>query len=207
MPRIDRNVRQNLLEAAQILISERGPDGVSVDEIVRKAGCNKRMVYHYFGDKEGLCRAVLLDAYKTIAAFEQTSIKQLSNCNPQRFIEGFISDQLAFLSRKPRIVSLLMWENLNRGRIARTIPAAKTKNPMLNALRSKLSGKSASKFREIEQTFISLVASSFFTFSNRYTLRPLLGFDPATKRNLKQRKAHLIKLFIGGVLSGRRRTA
>jgi AcrR family transcriptional regulator len=37
----------------------RGCHGVAVDEIVAAARCNKRMLYHSFGDKEGLYVEVL----------------------------------------------------------------------------------------------------------------------------------------------------
>ena len=52
-----RNARQSserLLKAAIEVFASRGPNGPTVDEICRKAGLNKRMIYHYFGSKERL---------------------------------------------------------------------------------------------------------------------------------------------------------
>jgi AcrR family transcriptional regulator len=51
--------RQRILEAALHEFAARGFAGARVDAIARRAGSNKRMLYHYFGDKEGLFRAVL----------------------------------------------------------------------------------------------------------------------------------------------------
>lgn len=51
--------RRRILEAALREFSVRGFAGARVDAIAARAAANKRMLYHYFGDKEGLFRAVL----------------------------------------------------------------------------------------------------------------------------------------------------
>jgi AcrR family transcriptional regulator len=51
--------RRRILEAALQEFSARGFAGARVGSIARRAKANKRMLYHYFADKEGLFRAVL----------------------------------------------------------------------------------------------------------------------------------------------------
>ena len=51
--------RSRILEAALKEFSKSGFAGARVDSIVRRAKVNKRMLYHYFTDKEGLFRAAL----------------------------------------------------------------------------------------------------------------------------------------------------
>ena len=51
--------RRRILEAALKEFSARGFAGARVGAIARRAKANKRMLYHYFTDKEGLFRAVL----------------------------------------------------------------------------------------------------------------------------------------------------
>jgi len=51
--------RERILCAALKEFAARGFAGSRVDAIARRAAINKRMLYHYFGDKEGLFRAVL----------------------------------------------------------------------------------------------------------------------------------------------------
>jgi len=51
--------RRRILAAALKEFSTGGFAGARVDVIARRAKINKRMLYHYFGDKEGLFRAVL----------------------------------------------------------------------------------------------------------------------------------------------------
>ena len=51
--------RRRILDAALKVFAECGFAGARVNEIAHRAATNKRMLYHYFGDKEGLFRAVL----------------------------------------------------------------------------------------------------------------------------------------------------
>jgi TetR/AcrR family transcriptional regulator len=59
---VGRNPQQSqerILEAALQEFAAKGFAGARVDVIARQARINKRMLYHYFGDKEGLFREVL----------------------------------------------------------------------------------------------------------------------------------------------------
>ncbi len=51
--------RERILAAALKEFAAKGFAGARVDAIARRAGINKRMLYHYFGDKEELFKAVL----------------------------------------------------------------------------------------------------------------------------------------------------
>ena len=50
-PRDPERTRATILAAATAEFSRKGLDGARVDEIARRSGVNKRMIYHYFGDK------------------------------------------------------------------------------------------------------------------------------------------------------------
>ena len=58
-PRDPDRSKERILTAALKEFSARGFAGARVDVIARRAAINKRMLYHYFGSKEGLFRAVL----------------------------------------------------------------------------------------------------------------------------------------------------
>lgn len=51
--------RAKILRAALREFAAKGFAGARVDAVARRAAINKRMLYHYFGDKEGLFREVL----------------------------------------------------------------------------------------------------------------------------------------------------
>jgi AcrR family transcriptional regulator len=54
-----RRTQERILAAALKEFSAKGFSGARVDAIASRAAINKRMLYHYFGDKEGLFREVL----------------------------------------------------------------------------------------------------------------------------------------------------
>src|SRR5512142_2330134 len=51
--------QSRILASALRQFSAKGLAGARVDAIARGAGVNKRMLYHYFGNKDGLFSAVL----------------------------------------------------------------------------------------------------------------------------------------------------
>jgi AcrR family transcriptional regulator len=52
------DTREALLAAAAAEFARHGPKGTRIREIVARSGVNERMIYHHFGSKEGLYRAV-----------------------------------------------------------------------------------------------------------------------------------------------------
>jgi len=52
------NARERILEAAKAAFSERGFDGVSMEEIAQRAGVRKPLIYYYFPSKEVLFEEV-----------------------------------------------------------------------------------------------------------------------------------------------------
>ncbi|MFN2428002.1 MAG: TetR/AcrR family transcriptional regulator [Candidatus Binatia bacterium] len=49
----------DILDAAELLLDRKGPDGFGLAELGRDAGVSFGLIHHYFGGKEGLLRAVL----------------------------------------------------------------------------------------------------------------------------------------------------
>ncbi|MGL4974274.1 MAG: TetR/AcrR family transcriptional regulator, partial [Bosea sp. (in: a-proteobacteria)] len=63
-------VRRNILDVARAEFVENGLTGARVDEIAARTSSSKRMIYYYFGDKEGLYLAVLEECYAQIRGIE-----------------------------------------------------------------------------------------------------------------------------------------
>ena len=59
--------RQRILDAAAEVFAERGYGGAGVDEIARRAGVNKAMLYYHVGDKAALFGEVVSTNVATIA--------------------------------------------------------------------------------------------------------------------------------------------
>lgn len=61
-------MRERLLRAAARLFAEHGYMAASIQAIVDLAGATKPMVYYYFGNKEGLYRELVAEAFGRIRA-------------------------------------------------------------------------------------------------------------------------------------------
>jgi TetR/AcrR family transcriptional regulator len=59
MVRDPERTKRRILAASEKEFSAKGFAGARVDAIARRARVNKRMLYHYFGNKEGLYRQIL----------------------------------------------------------------------------------------------------------------------------------------------------
>ena len=64
-------VRRNIPDIATIDFAEKCSRGARVDEIATNTNTSKRIIYYYFGDREGLFVAVLEDSYAGIRHIEQ----------------------------------------------------------------------------------------------------------------------------------------
>ena len=58
--------RRDIVEAATREFAQKGYSGARVDAIAGRTRTSKRMIYYYFGGKEGLYLAVLEEAYSGI---------------------------------------------------------------------------------------------------------------------------------------------
>jgi AcrR family transcriptional regulator len=63
--------RAEIIDVATREFADQGYAGARVDEIAAKTRTTKRMIYYYFGGKEGLYLAVLERAYRHIRSLEQ----------------------------------------------------------------------------------------------------------------------------------------
>ena len=190
--------RRRLMEAAEAAFAEKGLSGARVDEIAAAAAINKRMIYEYFGSKELLYKQVLFQVYRRLETAERNLIEhQLSGIT---LIRSLISMYFDFLRDNDTFVSILMWENLNRGQCLREMPEDSFQRPTLHFFMKEIQrGKEEGIFREdldTEQLVVSLITVCFANFSNRYTLSELFGLPLDQPAMMEKRKAHTIDLIL-----------
>lgn len=194
--------RRRLLRAATRLFSRRGYDGVSVDDIVAAARVNKRMVYHYFGDKEGLYGVVLREVFGRLADMELESFSQAQD--PADTIRKILQTYFEFLGANPEFVALLAWENLHRGRFLAANPGVLTKTPVLKRLEDCLrEGVARRLFRpkvNVKHLLINLISIGYVYHANRYTLSQSVGLDLQSPKVLREGLDHAVTLILEGLL-------
>ncbi len=73
--RVPRDVRRaQIAELAEELFAERGYEGAAMDELARRAGVTKPVIYEIFGSKEGLYRACVEASAADLAARVASSV-------------------------------------------------------------------------------------------------------------------------------------
>src|SRR4051812_19849215 len=106
--------REQLLRHATRLFSQKGYDGAATAAIVRAAKVTQRMLYHYFGSKDGLYRAVLEAQWAGLA--EALGAVDLGCGDP---VMALVDAAFDFVAAHPEFVRLAMWEGLRGGRTSR----------------------------------------------------------------------------------------
>lgn len=189
--------RSNILEVALAEFAERGFDGARIDEIAAATATSKRMIYYYFGSKEGLYQAVLEEAYREMRASEAAlDLDRYEPVEALRRLVGFTFDH--HHEHEPYI-RLVMNENIQRGRhLARSERIRGMNVPAIEAVeRLYRRGVEAGVFRpglEPIDLHASISALCFFNTSNRHTFGQIFGYDFFSPPVYARRRAAVIEL-------------
>ena len=105
-PKLSNSRALRIIAAAREEFSRRGFEGARVDQIVRKAGVNKQLVFYYFHSKRGLFNAVLANGASQL---EQalTALPVAAEPHPLDRIRTALATQFDFLAENPELVALL----------------------------------------------------------------------------------------------------
>src|SRR3978361_850852 len=191
--------RQKLLAAARREFALNGLAGGRVDEIAARAGVNKQLVYHYFGDKDALYLAVLEWVYEEIRAQERKL--DLEGLPPEQAIKKLIESSFDHLAAHPDFIVLLNDENRGGARHVRGPSKLEAMHSPLVSLVSSILGEGikAGVFRKginPVHLYISIAGLSYFFFSNTPTLSAIFGKDRVSAAARRARRKHVVDLVL-----------
>ena len=189
--------RAKLLTAARREFAQNGLAGARVDEIAARAGVNKQLVYHYFGDKDSLYLAVLEWVYEEIRAQERKL--NLEGLPPEQAIKKLIESSFDHLAAHPDFIVLLNDENRGGARHVRGSRKLEAMHSPLVSLVSTILGQGvkAGIFRKginPVHLYISIAGLSYFYFSNTPTLSAICGKDRSSRAARQARRRHVVDL-------------
>lgn len=172
--------RDGILKAATKVFAKYGFDGGSVEKISSAAKSVDRMLYYYFGNKEGLFIAVIEDMYRQMN--EAEAQLDLNTAQPVQALKDVIAFVLNYYRRHPEFVTLLNTENLHQGRhIVKLDQAAQYSSPAIAVIRRILqTGVQQGLFRQdvvARDVYLLIVSTGYFYMSNRFTLSAFMGED------------------------------
>ena len=196
-----RRTRAKILRAGRKVFAAKGPDRAGVDEIAETAGVNKRMIYHYFGNKEGLYLAVLQSVYsrlKTIAAGVRQHPADLKD-----LLDGLIREYFAFLRRNPEFVRLLNWENSCGADGLKQIDLSNLAEPFVHATQVALRRQQENRLirddADIKYLLISCLGLCSYYFTNRHSLSVVFGLHMEEPDMTDKWVEHISRLVLEGV--------
>ena len=106
----DREGRTSILSCAEQLFAERGYDRARVDEIARRAGVNKALIYYYFPSKEGLIDELIRRFLDESLSFKADFLAAASVSHQSR--SAATERIIAFLRKRRNMISIIMSEAL-----------------------------------------------------------------------------------------------
>lgn len=201
-PKRERNpekTRAAILVAGRAEFAERGFEGARVDAIAALAGANKRLLYHYFGNKEDLYRAVLLDAYQEIRRGERAL--SLDQYGPVDAMDRLVRFTFRHFLANPWFPRLLGTENIENARFLKTLPDIQAlHSPLVGQIRTIVErGAEIGIFRrdvDPVQLYISIAALGFFYVSNMATLSVIFARDLAGIDMVQEREAQAVQMVV-----------
>jgi len=197
-----QDTRDAILKAATKIFAKHGYSGGRIDEISKAARSYDRMIYYYFGSKEGLFVAVLEDMYRRFNEAEMAL--ELSGEQPVEALTAVITFMWSFYQRNPEFITLLNDENLHRGKhIAKSLRARDYSSPAIQVIEQVLDAGTRRKvFRPglaARDVYLMIAALNYFYLSNRHTLSAFLGEKLESPEALAHWQAFVVEAVLRAV--------
>jgi AcrR family transcriptional regulator len=198
-----QTTRDNILRAATKVFARYGYEGGSVEKISQSAKSFDRMIYYYFGSKEGLFIEVLEDMYRRMNDAELELDLDLEQ--PVESLKEVIRFVVTYYSKNPEFITLLNTENLHRGKhISKSMRAREYSSPAIAIIQKLLeSGVKKKVFRadiSARNVYLLIAATGYFYISNRHTLSAFLGEDLQTPEALAAWQAFITSTVLRTVM-------
>lgn len=195
-------VQSNIIAVAMAEFAQNGLSGARIDDIAAKTRTSKRMIYYYFGDKDGLYRRVLEEAYRKVREGEQQL--DLDHLPPIEALTRLVEFTFDHHSDNPDFIRLVMIENIHHSVYMKQSDAIREVNAgAIHKLEEICRrGREAGLFRAVEPVEIHwhISALSFFNVSNRATFSGIFGDELFTPAGQDRLRAHVVDMVLRYVL-------
>ncbi|MFP6732458.1 MAG: TetR/AcrR family transcriptional regulator [Rhodospirillales bacterium] len=187
-------------KAALAEFADVGYGGARVDMIAERAGVNKRMLYHYFGNKDDLFLYVLERAYEKIRTHEEKL--DLVNLSPEDAVRELVKFTFTYHRDNPEFMRLLNNENLYQAEhVKKSKKIRQMHSPFVDLMTDVLKrGEKEGVFRknvDPVQFYVTVASVAYFYLSNIYTLSAIFGRKLNSKAALAERHEHCLDVVLG----------
>lgn len=197
--------RRNILEIASREFALNGLSGARIDEIAAQTRSSKRMIYYYFGDKEGLYLAALENAYSQVRQGEaKLDIEGLS---PVQALSRLVEFTFDHHHRHEEFIRMVMIENIHHGQYLEQSKAIRDLNVTAidHIARIYSRGVEDGVFRpglDPVELHWQVSALCFFNVSNRTTFSKIFGRDFGAAEQLERLRRNTVEMLLRFVAKG-----
>jgi len=189
--------KRKILEAAEVEFAENGLAATKVDNIAKRSGVNKQLIYAHYTSKENLYSTILGVVYDHLGEYERVLME--STYDGIETIRTIILQYFDFLKKNQTFVRLVLWENLNNvahlGNVKTQLFAGVEK-----IIRDGMDKGMISKELDVEQLAYSFNVFCFSAFSNINTISKLTNKDMSSEYELNKRAEHIADVLTKYVL-------
>jgi AcrR family transcriptional regulator len=188
-----------ILEVAMAEFAEKGLSGARIDAIAEDTHTSKRMIYYYFGSKEGLYVAVLEESYRRMRAIEAE--QHLDDLAPKAALQRLTEFTFDHHQGNEAYIRLVMNENIQRGQyLAQSKSIQELNVPAISSIRRLYDrGVADGVFREgLDPIDIhaSISALTFFNVSNQHTFGLIFKNDGQSSSAQAKRRHNIVELIL-----------
>ena len=188
-----------ILAVATHEFADKGLSGARIDEIAAATRTSKRMIYYYFGSKDGLYLAVLEEAYRRMRTIEADL--HLADLTPVAALRKLVEFTYDHHRNNEDFIRLVMNENIQRGEYLRQSQSIQALN--INAIQSVRAvyerGVAQGDFRpglDPVDIHSAISAFTFFNVSNRHTFGVIFKDRASTGKAVTLPREHVVELIL-----------
>ncbi len=189
----------DILDVATREFAEKGLAGARIDAIAEAMRTSKRMIYYYFGSKEGLYLAVLEESYRRIRALESEA--HLDDLAPEDALRKLVGHTVDYQWAHPEFVRLVQSENIQRASyLSQSKIIRKLNTTAIDGLKRVIErGQKAGVFRaaiDAIDLHMSISALAVFNVANRHTFSLIFQRDLESHSALVARRDSIIEMIV-----------
>jgi TetR/AcrR family transcriptional regulator len=191
--------KENIIKAAITEFALKGLDGARVDEVARRSGVNKTLLYHHIGNKDRLFTAALEAAYQTIRERQRDFLAR--QMDPETGVRQLAHLLMSIWVEHPEYGKLLASENFHGGKhVKRSKLIGEMYQQLVDTLKDLLQrGVEQGLFRpgiDAIDLYISISSLSAYYVAHQHTLNALFHLDVMQPRRLQQRENHIVDMIL-----------
>jgi len=191
--------KKRLLDSAESMFAMNGLDGASTEEIARRAGVSKTMLFYYFHNKEQLYVTVLKRLFEAVV--DPRRSQEIDAMEPTLALKAIVLDYFDIHQERPSFAELTLREAMTYG--GKHLKQLKYDMPFVGQLMRILRrGELSGAFRPVDpyMTTMSIVGITKIVFTYRKAMERILERDVLSPGAIKEWRTHIVDLLLNGIV-------